>query len=243
MAGELSVEAGPAGPVVRPPDPGETVVLYLYSDRYLAAAPETALDRAGRLALHTGSTVVCPRLRPDFPAALEDVQNAYLRSRSAGPVVVAGEQGGAGLAAALLVQLRNSGAAPPRCAVLVSALLDLTLQAPSLQLNAAANPAFDAAELRRRVAGYAADTPLTDPLLNPLYANLHGLPAIQLLVASTDPLLDDSLAFAARAARSGVTVDLRVRSDAADLDAEAGPAMAGFIAARTPAAASPARLA
>jgi hypothetical protein len=49
------------------------------------------------------------------------------------------------------------------------------------------------------------------------------------LTAGNDILLDDSVAFAGRAARSGVTVDLRVRPTGASLCAEAGPDMAGFI--------------
>ena len=218
---DVRVDESPAGPVVRPPvtrtatqntpGPAETVVLYLHSDRYLS------------------STVVCGRYRPAFPAALEDVYAGYCSSQAAGPVVVVGERAGAQLAAALLIRLRDSGAPPPRCAVLVSALLDLNMQAPSLRLNAAADPTFAADRLRRHVTRYAAGTAPTDPVLSPLRANLHGLPPVQLLVAGTDLLLDDSLAFAARAARSGVTVDLRVRPDAASLQAEIVPAMTDFI--------------
>jgi acetyl esterase/lipase len=151
-------------------------------------------------------------------------------------VVVAGERLGAGLAAALLIRLRDAGAGLPVGAVLTSALLDLTLQAPSLLLNQAADPAFLAAELRRQVARYAAGTALTDPLLSPLRANLHGLPPIQLLAAGNDVLLDDSLAFTTRAARSGVTVHLQVRSDQAGLRAALAPAMAAFIGERAAAA-------
>jgi acetyl esterase/lipase len=92
------------------------------------------------------------------------------------------------------------------------------------------------AELRRRVARYAAGTAPTDPLLSPLRANLHGLPPVQLLAAGNDVLVDDSLAFAARAARSGVTVDLRVRPDAASLHAEIATTMAEFIEKWTAAA-------
>jgi acetyl esterase/lipase len=128
------------------------------------------------------------------------------------------------------------GAKEPECAVLSSALLDLTLDAPSLLLNAAADPGFDIDELRSHAARFAAGADRTNPLLSPLHANLHGLPPIQLLVAGTDPLLDDSLSFAARAARSGVTVDLRVRPDAVSLHPESVTAMADFIQAWAPAA-------
>jgi acetyl esterase/lipase len=252
MTGEVRVESSPVGPVVHPPVPAGLAVLYLHGDRYLAGAPETALGLAGQLALRTGATVICPRYRCAFPDALEDVHDGYRYSREAsgsagragfpgssgpGPVVIAGERLGAGLAAALLIRLRDAGAGLPVGAVLTSALLDLTLQAPSLLLNQAADPAFLAAELRRQVARYAAGTALTDPLLSPLRANLHGLPPIQLLAAGNDVLLDDSLAFTTRAARSGVTVHLQVRSDQAGLRAALAPAMAAFIGERAAAAA------
>jgi epsilon-lactone hydrolase len=229
MAGVARVGASPVGPVVRPPGPAGLAILYLHGDRYLSGHPESALGQARRLALRTGATVVCSRYRCAFPAALEDVHAGYRYSSAMGPVAVVGERMGAGLAASLLIRLRNAGAALPRCAVLVSALLDLTLQAPSLLLNAAADPMLDAGELPRCVVRYAAGTALTDPLLSPLRANLHGLPPVQLLAAGTDLLLDDSVAFAASAARSGVAVDLRVRPDAASLNAQTLPAMAEFI--------------
>lgn len=244
MAGDVRVDTSPVGPVVRPPDAVDTVVLYLHGGQDVSAGPESALDVAERLTVLTGATVVCSRYRSTFPDALDDVQDAYHYCQEIGPVVVAGERIGAGLAAALLVRLRDSGAALPRCAVLVSALLDLTMRAKSLQLNAGADPAFDVTELRRRAADYAAGAALTDSLLSPLYANLHGLGPVQLLVAGTDPLLDDSLAFAARAARSHLTVNLRVWQDAAGLHAESVTAMADFVAACLPATqTTPSRLA
>jgi len=231
--GPVRVESSPIGPIVRPPDPTDLVILYLHGDRNLSGTPESALDLAEQLALRTGAVVVCPRYRTSFPGALDDVHAVYDSCRARGPVALAGERLGAGLAASLLVRLRDMGAAAPQCAVLGSALLDLTLDAPSLLFNAAAEPSFDLDELRLRAALYAAGTEPANPLLSPLHANLHGLPPVQLLVAGTDPLLDDSLGFAARAARSGVTVDLRVREDAERLRPETVTAMAGFIRAWT----------
>lgn len=227
---DLRVQVSPVGPVVRPPGHAEAVILYLHGNSDVAAGPESGLERAKHLALHAGSTVVCARYRSAFPDALEDVHAAYRYCETLGPVSVAGERMGAGLAAALLIRLRDTGAALPRCAVLVSALLDLTMQAKSLSLNASADPTFDVIALRRRVADYAGDAPLTNALVSPVYANLYGLPPVQLIVAGTDPLLDDSLAFATRAARSHLTVDLRVWSDTAELRADAVPVMADFIA-------------
>lgn len=233
MENEVRVEESPVGPVVRTSKDTDLVVLYLHGEQ---DGPEEALDKAGRLALLTGADVVCPRYRVAFPAALIDAHSGYSYCQATGPVVVVGEGLGAALATAMLVQLRDSGATPPRCAVLLSALLDLTLETKSLLFNATADPTFDLSALRKRVADYARGTPRTDPRLSPLYANLHGLPSTQILVAGTDPLLDDSLAFTTRAARSGIPVDLRVWPDTAGFRAEAITAMAVFVSAKNAAA-------
>jgi monoterpene epsilon-lactone hydrolase len=230
VASDLSVEESAVGPVVRPPHATELTVLYLHGNADLSAGPTSALDMAKSLARATEATVVCCSYRPSFPAALEDVRAAYRCCQNIGPVAVAGERMGAGLAAALLVHLRDEGATPPRCAVLVSALLDLTMQSRSLFLNASTDPTFDVITLRQRVADYAGGAPLTDSRVNPLCANLHGLPPTQILVAGTDPLLDDSLSFAARAAHDRVPVDVRVWPDSANLQAEIIPAIATFVA-------------
>jgi acetyl esterase/lipase len=228
---DVRIDDSPVGPVVRPPGHSGTVILYLPAGPGPDQEPD--LGTPTRLAELTGSTVVCGHYRSRFPDALRDVHAAYQYCRNAGSVVVAGERMGAGLAAALLVRLRDSGADLPRCAVLVSALLDLTMQAKSLRLHASGDAPTRITELRRRVADYAAGALLTDPYISPLYANLHGLAPVSLVVDGTDPLLDDSLAFATRAARSGVMVDLRVWPDATGLDTAA--AIAGLVTDGRPA--------
>ena len=233
MTADLYVETSPVGPIVRPRQATETVVLYVHSDWLLPKSSSPIPSTASQLARDAQATVVCCGYRPSFPGSLEDVRAAFEYCESRGRTVVAGERLGAGLAAALLLRLRDEDAAPPYCGVLSSALFDLTLEAPSLSLNAATDPKFDLAGLARRVRRYAAGAAPTNPLLSPLYGNLHGLPPIQLLVAGNDPLLDDSLAFASRAARSGVAVDLRVRPVGAGPDETAIAAMAGFIRAHT----------
>ncbi|GAB2825197.1 hypothetical protein GCM10022221_24070 [Actinocorallia aurea] len=224
MASEARVDTTPFGPVVHPDFPSGMVLLRL------SAAEDAGLEAAGRLSALTGATVVCGRFRPVYPAALQDAQAAYQYSRTLGSVVVAGERLAAGLAASLLVRLRDLGAPMPRAAILTSAVLDLTLDAPSIAVKAGADPAYDAAALRAEAKAYAAGASPADPLLSPLFANLHGLPPVQLLVAGTDPFIDDSLAFSAQAARSAVPVELRVLPDSAHLGHRSPGATAAFMA-------------
>lgn len=233
MVADVSIEESPVGPVVSTSEDADLTILYLHNGREQA---EPVLDTATTLAVLTGSRVVCPRYRKVLRPAINDAHTAYGYCQTAGAVVVVGEGIGAALATTLLGQLRDMDATPPRCAILLSALLDMTLQTKSLLFNG--DPGFDLAALRQRVADYARNTPLTDPQLSPLYANLHGLPPLRLLVAGTDPLLDDSLAFAARAARSRVAVDLRVWPEAASFRAEAIAAIAEHLRTQTAAAPS-----
>jgi monoterpene epsilon-lactone hydrolase len=71
--GRVRVESSPVGPIVRPADATDLVILYLHGDRQLSGSPESAVDLAERLALRTGAVVVCPRYRSSFPGALDDV--------------------------------------------------------------------------------------------------------------------------------------------------------------------------
>lgn len=231
MDSDITVETGALGPVVRPHDAAETVVLYIHGRQDLEAGPGAAVEVARLLAPQVDATVACCRYGLPFETALADVQAAYSWCQERGPVVVIGERMGAGLAVELLVRLRDDEAQLPECAILISSLFDLTTPTKSLPLNVGGDPSFDAVALRRRMSEYAGETRLTDARVNPLYANLHGLPPIQLLVASADPLLDNSLSFAGRAAHDRVPLDLKVWPERVDFRAETVTAMTAFITA------------
>lgn len=235
MARDVTIEESPVGPVLRPATESELVILYLHGNTAGHEVPDTGLELAEQLAVLTGATVVCPRYRRTFTRASIDIHAAYRYCRATGSVAVVGEGLGGALGATLALQLRDAEAASPLCVVLLSGLLDLSLETKSLLFNASGDPAFDLAGLRRRVAEFASGMTLTDALLSPLYANLHGLPPLQLLVAGNDPLLDDSLAFATRAARSRVPVELHVCPESDSFRAQASTLVAGFIEARVPA--------
>jgi monoterpene epsilon-lactone hydrolase len=228
MTDRTTIDDGPHGPVVRPARETGTYLLYLHHGQS-AGAHEAGLRVASGLAARTGASAVCTPYRPELADAVEDVAAAYEYCRGLGPVAIAGERLGAWLAATLMIRLRDTGAEQPRVAVLIGALLDLTLDSRSMLIQAGADPGFDVEAMRRRATAWAAGPSPAGIELDPVGANLHGLPPVQLLVAATDPVLDDSLAFAARAAHDRVPVELRVSADREALHTEVVPAAAQFV--------------
>jgi len=157
------------------------------------------------------------RLLPEhrFPAPVEDAVAAWrwLLERGYAPrrIAVAGDSAGGGLAAALLLQLREAGAALPAAAVLLSALTDFETRGASYDTRAACDPIHNRAliqALGRQYLGAEGDA--RQPLASPLNGELAGLPPLLLQVGDRETGLDDSVLFAQKAAAAGVPVTLEV---------------------------------
>jgi acetyl esterase/lipase len=156
------------------------------------------------------------RLAPGhpFPAALEDALAAYRALIATGTlpshIVIAGDSAGGGLALALLLALRAAKDPPPAAAVLFSPWTDLAATGKSIIDNDAADPMFFGSWVAAVARHYLADTPATNSLASPVYADLTGLPPLLIQVSDDEVLLDDSRRVVANARRAGVDVTLQV---------------------------------
>lgn len=203
--------AGVPGEWVRPADAPtrEGNLLYLHGGAYCIGAPATHRALTARLARATGMALFAAdyRLAPEhpFPAAVEDALAAYRALRERGPVVVAGDSAGGGLALALAIALRDAGEP------LTSSLLLLSPWAQMTADRVPATPPRGEAMLSVAWAQACAalclrDTPPSHPWASPLQADLRGLPPV-LIQAGTDELLhDQALALHDALAAAGVHV-------------------------------------
>jgi monoterpene epsilon-lactone hydrolase len=150
-------------------------MLYLHGGGYAGMSARTHRAITGGFA-RRGLRVFAPdyRLAPEhrFPAALDDAVAAWraLRTEVEGPIFVAGDSAGGGLAASLLLRLRDLGEAGPTGACLFSPWTDLAITGESLIFNRDRDPmqvesAFCmlAAELK-----VYPDVPHAWPLLGPM---------------------------------------------------------------------------
>ena len=154
------------------------------------------------------------RLAPEnpFPAAIEDCVAGYhwLTSEQAiapKDIVFMGESAGANLVVATLLTLRDSREPLPRKAAPLCGPLDLEAGgAFTCDIDPMANPRF----VSKQILAYRGKADPRNPLLSPVYADLHGLPPLLIQVGSQEAFLDESILLARQARQAGVTVTLEV---------------------------------
>jgi epsilon-lactone hydrolase len=186
-------------------------ILYLHGGGYVIGSHTGYREFAGRLARATEATVCVLdyRLAPEhpWPAAVDDAVAAvrWLRQQGASNLVIAGDSAGGGLTMATLLALRAAGDPMPAGAIALSPWVDLAGTGASLAPGLIDDPLVSAAAIGGMATMYAG-TNLTDPLVSPLFGDLHGLPRLLILVGTREVLLDDSRRFESKARAAGVDV-------------------------------------
>jgi epsilon-lactone hydrolase len=128
----------------------------------------------------------------------------------AASMAVAGASAGGGLAAALLVAVRDAGQPRPAAAVLMSPTVDLTSSGASMTERADQDPVSTPALFRQLAADYLAGANPRTPLASPLFASLAGLPPLLIQAGTADILLSDAERLAAATTRAGVHVTVHI---------------------------------
>ncbi|MGH3864922.1 MAG: alpha/beta hydrolase fold domain-containing protein [Pseudonocardiaceae bacterium] len=192
-------------------------VLYLHGGGYTAGSSRTHRALAGHLSRAVAAPVFLLdyRLAPEHPhpAALMDALAAYQALRRAGyspeRIVLAGDSAGGGLAVAAALALRAAGEPLPVALALLSPWLDLTLGGESIRGNASRDAMLTSAWLAVAADEYRAGREAATPGISPLYAELSGLPPMDVQAAGDELLVSDADRFVERARAAGVPVSYR----------------------------------
>jgi epsilon-lactone hydrolase len=196
----------------------ERVVFYLHGGAFVLRFPRTHAGMVGRWcrALGARALMVDYRLAPEhpFPAAPDDCLAAYrwLLAQGIDPanVVFAGDSAGGNLVLVTLQRLKAAGLPLPRCAVLLSPVVDFTLTSRSMIVNEASDPMFTLPGLVVLRRNYAKPQAYTDPGVSPLFGDFTGLPPLLFQAGAIEMLLDESTRAAACAHAAGVAVEFEV---------------------------------
>jgi len=192
-------------------------MVYLHGGAFWRGAPSMWVPYASRLASTTALRVILPEysLAPErpFPAAIHDALGVYtFLSGLPGPLFVGGDSAGGGLAASLVLALVRMAAQVPDGLMLISAWLDLTIEAGAYERNEDRDKVFGRDNALASAERYLQGIDPRDELASPALAQLQGFPPTLLLVGSEEVLLDDSLRFVHSASLSGVTCELHMVS-------------------------------
>ena len=198
------------------PGPGPLpVVLHVHGGGWVLGSPDTYSLVVRRLAVDVGAEVVDVdyRLAPEhpFPAGVDDCWAVLQQVLTWGrPVAVAGDSGGAAIAAALTLRARDAGLTLA-AQLLVYPSVSLVRAWPSWR-EFRAGAGLDAADSRWFADCWVPSVDdRADPLVSPYEAvSLAGLPPAVVAVAEVDPLRDGGLAYAERLRAAGVPVTVVV---------------------------------
>jgi len=202
--------------VATPPETTGSPILFFHGGGYVAGSAFGYRHLAAALALASRRPVVIPeyRLAPEhpYPAALEDALRAYLSFVDAGTasatISVAGGSAGAGLTMSLLLALREGQHPLPGSALLMCPWVDLS---GVTQRQPEDTPIVVSTAVTQRFAElYLAGHPVDDPLLNPLEADLRGLPTILVQAATGDSLAPEAHLLVERGRAADVEISLEL---------------------------------
>jgi acetyl esterase len=237
--------------VFTPEAPARGVMVRIHGGGWIGGAPEDDEALNDHLARTCQLAIVSPeyRLAPDNGVTiLDEIEDclaavrwahAQLSSRFATDrMLIAGTSGGAHLAAAALLRLRDTGDAA--FSSIIGAHFDSgpydvsgtpsqrlateqTLIVTPMWLQAFRELTFPGRDLEM----------LRDPAVSPLYADLGGLPPVLFVVGALDPLLDDSLFMAARWQAAGNQATAEVWPAGAHTFMNMGTPLADAALART----------
>jgi epsilon-lactone hydrolase len=157
------------------------------------------------------------RMAPDhpFPAAVEDavaVWRALIEQRPPTTMAAFGTSAGGGLTLAMTLKLKALGLPLPGALGCGTPATDLTGASDSYQVNDGVDGAFSRFEgvPQGMLMLYAGSTPLTDPLVSPVFGDFAGFPPTMFITGTRDILLSDTVR-AYRAMRAaGVDARLEV---------------------------------
>lgn len=154
------------------------------------------------IASYTGIKVVAVlyRLAPEhpFPAAVDDSVAVYkelLKTYKSDHIVIYGTSAGAILTAEVAAKLKQLGLPEPAALGIFSGMGDFAVMGDSMAMYALRGLSghLDPPDPKTHGSEYTGKSDLKDPILSPIYSDLHGLPPTLFVTSGRDLLLSGTV--------------------------------------------------
>ena len=199
------------------------VLLHCHAGGSVVFSMNTDRKAAGHLAKAAGVRVLVLDFRrsPEnkYPAQYEDVETAYRWLLTAGhrpeKIAIGGHSIGGNLAVGVAVRLRDNGVPLPAAILAVSPWFDTELKNPTVDGHAETDKLLSRSLLEFFRDCWLGGTGVAydDPGVNPLYADLAGLPPISVYYGEYELLAGEAIEFADLARDAAVDVTLNAIPD------------------------------
>lgn len=186
------------------------VLVYLHGGAFYFGPVKEHWDYFGQITKLTGMAglMVDYRLAPQhaFPAALDDIVNAVVKTDLPDKWFFLGDSSGGGKAAAAFFRLKEQGETVPKKIIMMSPWVDAALENPDIKLNEHEDVMMTVKRLSSAARAYQPEGDLTDPEISPIFGSLEGLPPVLIQMGTADLLLADCRKLQQKCRDEGVDV-------------------------------------
>jgi monoterpene epsilon-lactone hydrolase len=202
-----------------PPENRDKVLIHVHGGCYVLFPGESGTTEAIMMAGfgHYKVISVDYRMPPEayFPAALDDAVSVYkavLKDTPAKNVAFFGTSAGGALTLEMVLRARSQGLPVPGAIAPGTPMSDVTKTGDSFYTNEKVDNILVSRDgfCHAATLVYAQGHDLKDPLLSPVYGDMHGFPPAILTTGTRDLLLSNTVRVHRELRRAGVTADLNV---------------------------------
>ncbi len=206
-------------PDVIPPEHRDKVLVQVHGGCYVLFPGEAGTKEAVLMAAFGRYEVIAVdyRMPPEayFPAALDDSVTVYrevLRKTKAKNVGVLGTSAGGALVLEMMLRARQLGLAMPGAIAPSTPMSDVTKVGDSFFTNERVDNVLVSRDgfCDAATKVYAHGHELADPLLSPVYGDMHGFPPAILTTGTRDLLLSNTVRVHRKLRQAGVDAELEV---------------------------------
>lgn len=202
-----------------PPENRNRLLVHVHGGCYVLNPGEAALPEAVFMAGfgHFKVIAVDYRMPPEayFPAALDDamtVWKAALKQADPKNMAIFGASAGGALTLEMVLRAKHEGLPLPAAIAPGTPMSDVTKVGDSFQTNALVDNVLVSPDgfCDAATRFYAGDHDLKDPMLSPVYGDMHGFPPTILTTGTRDLLLSNTVRVHRKLRAAGVEAALQV---------------------------------